>query len=137
MNKFNLDKHPAVASGLNAPKHYFDHFPAIVMEKINQEQPAKNRVFTLTNFIFTAAAIVILVLGIPFFMSKSVTSFEQIDTHSLENHLSYQSNISSYDLMNLMESNELDALQVDLQLEDAAVENILITNPNFENYITE
>jgi len=137
MNKFNLDKHPTIASGFNAPDHYFDDLPAIVMEKINQEQPAKNRVFTLTNFVFAAAAILILALGIPFFMSKSVTSFEQIDTHSLENYLSYQSNVSSYDLMNLMDSNELDALQVDLQLEDDAVENILITNPNFENHITE
>jgi hypothetical protein len=62
---------------------------------------------------------------------------EEIDTVALEHYLSYQSNFSAYELSNIMESSEIDALQTTIDLEDEAIEHILITNPNFENYIIE
>ena len=70
-------------------------------------------------------------------MQNSSNSLEQIDTNTLENYLSYQSNVSQYDLINLMDVNELEAIQSDLSLENRDVEELLISNPNFENYIIE
>jgi len=137
MNKFSLDKQPKITSGFTTPEHYFDHFPDIVLEKINEEEPTKTPVFTLKQFVFAAVAILLIALSIPYFFMPSASSLEQIDTNSLENYITYQSTVSSYDLINLMESHEFDAMQVDINLEDQSVEDILTTNPNFENYIID
>jgi hypothetical protein len=40
-------------------------------------------------------------------------------------------------LINLMDVTELDAMRVDLALEDESVEDILTSNPNFENYLID
>ena len=137
MNKFSLDKHPKIASGFKVPEDYFDHLPQVVMAKIPSEQPKKSKIFTLTNFSFAAAAVLLIALCIPFFTSNAITSLDQIDTVSLENYITYQSYGSQYEIMNLMESNDLDKMQIELNLEDESVENILTTSPNFENYIAE
>lgn len=76
-------------------------------------------------------------MSIPFLNNNSITSLDQIDTNSLENYITYQSYGSQYEVMNLMDSNDLDAMQIQMNLEDESVENILTTNPNFENYISE
>ena len=93
--------------------------------------------FSLNRIIYAAAAILVLAVSLPFFMQNSSNSLEQIDTNTLENYLSYQSNVSQYDLINLMDVNELEAIQSDLSLENRDVEELLISNPNFENYIIE
>ena len=137
MNKFSLENQPKISSGFIAPENYFDNFPNIIMEKIKEEQPKKGKVITLKNFAYAAAAIVVIALSIPFFSSNSTLSFEQIDTASLENYISYESNVSQYELINLMDDSELDAMHVNLSLEDHSIEDILTSNPNFENYITD
>ena len=93
--------------------------------------------FSLNRNIYAAAAILVLAVSLPFFMQNSSNSLEQIDTNTLENYLSYQSNVSQYDLINLMDVNELEAIQSNLALENRDVEELLISNPNFENYIIE
>lgn len=137
MNKFSLDKHPKIASGFTAPENYFDNFPNVVLAKIHGEKPKKGKVFTLKNFSYAAAAVLVLALTIPFFNSNSTASFEQVDTATLENYISYQSNVSQYDLVNLLDDEDLDAMHVSLALEDQNIEEILTSNPNFENYITD
>ena len=55
----------------------------------------------------------------------------------MENYLAYQSNISQYDLINLLDSEDIQSLDIDLALEDNTIEDILTNNNNFENYIYE
>jgi hypothetical protein len=137
MNKFSLDEQPKITSGFSIPTDYFDSFPATVLQKTGINLPTIKPVFIWKSPAFAAAAVFLIALSIPFFWNDSVVSVKEIDTVALENYLSYQSTITSYDLINLLESQELDALQTNMNLEDNAVENILITNPDFENYITE
>lgn len=137
MKKFSLDNNPKIASGFTTPEHYFDTFQNLVLEKIIYEKPKKGKVFNLKNIIYAAAAILVLALSIPFLTSNPTISLEQVDTATLENYISYQSNVSQYELINLMNDDELDAMTVNLDLEDKSVEDVLTSNPNFENYITE
>jgi hypothetical protein len=137
MSKFNLDNHPKISCGLNAPPDYFNNLSEKIEEKIKEEQPNRTRVFTLKRLSLAVAAILVLALCIPFFMDNSAVSEERIDTTSLENYLAYQSGVSSYDLITLMDVTDLDAMQVDLALEDESVEDILTSNPNFENYLID
>lgn len=137
MNKFSLDKHPKIASGFTTPERYFEHFPGVVLEKIKEDNPKKATVFTLKNFSYAAAAVLFIALSIPFLRSESKASFDQIDTASMESYIASQANASQYDLINMLDINDLDDMHVNLALEDQSIEDILTTNPNFENYITE
>jgi hypothetical protein len=137
MNKFSLENHPKIKSGFNAPEGYFENLASDVLEKINDTPPKKGRVVTLRSFGIAVAAILVLALSIPFFLNNDPFSEETIDTNTLENYLAYQSGVSAYDLIHLMEVSELDAMQVDLALEDESVENILTNNPNLENYLID
>ena len=137
MNKFSLDKHPKIASGFTAPSEYFDNLSAEVLEKIKTAQPKKGVVISLKKYYFAAAAVLILALGLPFFVDHSFNKSEQIDTNTLEQYLAYQSGVTSYDLINLMDVSELDAMEIHLALEDESVEEILTSSSNFENYLLD
>ena len=137
MNKFSLDKHPKIKSGFTAPENYFDHSSTEILAKTKEEQPKKGKIFTLKLFGYAAAAVLVIALSIPFLTSNSSISLEQVDTATLENYISYQSNVSQYELINMMDNEQLDAMHVNLGLEDQSVEEILTTNSNFENYIID
>jgi hypothetical protein len=137
MNKFSLAKHPKITSVFLTPADYFDTFPTTILQKIETNSPEKKPIYKSKPFAFSAAAVLLVALSIPFFSNNSVVTLEEIDTVVLEHYLSYQSNFSAYELSNIMESSEIDALQTTIDLEDEAIEHILITNPNFENYIIE
>lgn len=137
MNKFSLEKHPKVTTGFTTPENYFDNVPDIVLEKIKFKSVKATPLISLNRVIYAAAAILILALSIPFFQSNSNVTLEEIDTNSIENYLSYQTNVSQYELLNSIEIEDLDDININLTLEDESVEAILTTNPNFENYIIE
>jgi len=137
MKKFSLDTHTKLKSGFTTPPDYFEQLPKQILDKIKEAPIKEPKIFSLNRVIYAAAAILVLALSIPFIQQDTTNSFEQVDTNSLENYITYQSNVSSYDIINLMDSQELDAMQVDIRLEDQSVEDILTTNPNFENYIID
>lgn len=137
MNKFSLEKHPKITSGFTTPEHYFEELPFTILEKIKNEQFKEKPVFHLKEVFYAVAALIILALSIPFLSRESSATIEQIDTNSLENYISYQSNVSQYDLISLMNYEELEDIQIELVLENQSVEDILTTNPNFENYLID
>lgn len=137
MNKFSLDTHPKIKSGFTTPPQYFEELPRQILSKTTETALKKTKVFTLNRLLYSAVAILVVALSIPFIMTNSANSLEQIDTDSLENYLTYQSNVSQYDLISLMDTKELESIQVDLSLENTEVEELLLNNPNFENYIID
>lgn len=137
MKKFNLNNQTKISSGFTTPESYFEDFSSLMMEKVSTLEVKKPPVFTLNRVIYAAAAVLILALSIPFFMQESTLTVEQIDNDSVENYISFNSNVSSYDIINLMDSKNLEAMQVDMNLENQTVEDILTSNPNFENYMIE
>jgi len=137
MNKFSLDKEPKITSGFIAPPDYFENFSAIVLEKTEAASPKKDVVISITKFYYAAAAVLVLALSIPFFWENSSAINDNVDTITLENYLAYGSGVTSYDLINLMDIAELDAMEVHLALEDESVEEILTSSSNFENYILD
>lgn len=137
MNKFSLDKHPKIVSGFTAPPDYFDNLSADVLEKLQAEPRKKGEVISIKKFYYVAAAVLVLALSIPFFLEGQTTFTEKVDNTTLENYLAYESGVTSYDLINLMDVSELDAMEIHLALEDESVEDILTNSSNFENYLLD
>ena len=137
MNAFNLENQPKIKPGFKTPEGYFENFSEQMMARINQEEKPVISIFQRRrNWFLAAAAVLIVGLMIPF-MNKSNMEDHAIDDATMENYLAYQSNISQYDLVNLLDKEDVEALESDLRVDDAVVESALSDNTNLENYLTE
>jgi cell division protein FtsL len=139
MKAFKLENEPKIESGFKTPEHYFENFSEKLMHQLPEKEPKVISLFQKNKKIFMlVAAVFILALLIPVFYSSTTTAnSNEIDTTTLENYLSYQSNINQYDLINGLEPDEIDNIKTTVALEDATIEDILAGNANLENLIVE
>lgn len=137
MNDFNLDKEPKINTGFKTPEGYFDDFQLKMMQNLPVQEAKVIPLFARrTTWMMSAVAVLVLALMVPVFYD-SASSEEELDAVAMENYLSYQSNLTQYDLINLLDSEDIQSLDVDLALEDNTIEDILTNNNNLENYIYE
>jgi hypothetical protein len=87
--------------------------------------------------VMLVAAVLIVALLPAFYNNNNATNSNEIDTTTLENYLSNQSNINQYDLINGLEPDEIDSINTTVALEDGIIEDILVGNGSLENLIIE
>ena len=137
MNDFKLDREPKMGTGFKTPEGYFDDFQTKMMQNLPVREPKVIPLFAKRRtWMMSAVAVLALALMVPIYNNFN-TDEEEIDAVSMENYLAYQSNISQYDLINLLNSDDIQSLDVDLALEDNTIEDILTSTTNLENYIYE
>jgi len=136
MKTFRLEDEPKITPGFNTPEDYFDGFSAKVLQQINETEIIVIPFYKRKNTIaFLAAAILVIGLMIPFVNNYS--SSKELDEATLENYLSYQSNLNQYDLIRELDTKDIEAINKNIALEQETLEDILSSNPNIENLISE
>lgn len=138
MKAFKLENEPKIGTGFKTPENYFDDFSAKILQQVNEEKETKvipiyKRKKVLS---FLAAAVVVIALMIPVVNNYNTTS-KELDEDTLETYLSYQSNLNQYDLIKELDSKDIDKLGKGVALEQETLEDILASNPNIENLISE
>lgn len=137
MKTFKLENEPKIKSGFKTPENYFDDFSEKVLQQINKKEvkviPFYKRKKTLW---MAAAAVVGFALLIPVINNYKANSTD-LDEATLENYLSYHSNISQYDLIQKLDDSDIEKLGNDVTLEDETLEDILAASPNIEHLISE
>ena len=139
MKAFKLENEPKITAGFKTPDHYFDDFSAKVLKQINEGEkevkviPIYKRKKVLSMI---AAAVVFMALMIPIINNYNNTS-KELDEDTLETYLSYQSNLNQYDLIKELDTKDIDKLNKSVALEQETLEDILASNPNIENLISE
>ena len=87
--------------------------------------------------MFVAAALILALLIPVFYTSTATANSNEIDTTTLENYLSYQSNINQFDLIYDLGPDEIDNIKTTVALQDITIEDLLAGNANLENLIVE
>ncbi|AOZ98212.1 hypothetical protein [Flavobacterium commune] len=139
MKEFKLNTNPKIESGFKAPDDFFENFSANLLEQLPKNEPKTISLFQRKKtIIMMVAAVFVLALAIPTLINNASRSNE-IDTVTLENYLSYQSNVNQYDLINELDEEDIDNINTttNIVLEDNTIEEILINNNNLEHYIIE
>lgn len=138
MKAFKLENEPKITTGFKTPEHYFDDFSEKILQQVNDKKEVKvipiykrKKVLSLL-----AAAVVVITLMIPIVNNYNNTS-KELDEDTLETYLSYQSNLNQYDLIKELDTKDIDKLGKNVALEQEALEDILTSNPNLENLISE
>jgi hypothetical protein len=139
MKAFKLENEPKIESGFKTPEHYFENFSEKLMHQLPEKQPKVISLFQKNKKVFMlVAAVLILALLIPvFYTSTTTANSNEIDTTTLENYLSYQSNINQFDLIYDLGPDEIDNIKTTVALQDITIEDLLAGNANLENLIVE
>ena len=137
MKTFKLENEPKIKSGFKAPDNYFDDFSEKVLQQLNEKEvkviPFYKRKKTIS---LAAAAVIAFALLIPI-ANNYKASVNDLDEVTLENYLSYHSNISQYDLIQTLDDSDIEKLGNNVTLEDETLEDILAASPNIEHLISE
>ncbi len=137
MKKFNLENIPKTTSGFIVPDNYFEDFSKNVLSQLPDET---KRVIPLykqkSKLLMAVAAILVIGLFIPIFNQLSKPS-EELDLTTLENHLSYQTNINQYDLISELDEDDLNKMGATIQLNDQIIEEHLSSNSDLERLLSE
>jgi len=134
MKEFRLDNEPKITSGFKTPEGYFDD----LSEKINANLP-KNEPKIISIFqkrktwIYGIAAVLAISLSVIFYQQSQST--ETLDADFLENYIARNTTVSEYDLLELLEKEDIEKIQIDLDIQDDILEETMINNTNLEHYI--
>lgn len=136
MNKFKLDNHPKMETGFKVPEDYFD----TLSDKINTRLTLTKEPKIISFYkhqkktIFTVAAILVLALSVPFFMS-SPTKVSDLDQTVIENYITYNTKITTYELAEYLDAEDIEKLKVDFNIQDDELEESLLRSIDLEHYI--
>jgi hypothetical protein len=138
MTAFKLNNREKITTGFKVPEHYFEDFSAKVMQQINAEEQTKVISFAdhkRKTWFYAVAAILIMALMVPVYTNYQ--SKKIVDPESIENYISYQSTISQYDLIDLLDDQDIDKLDIDMDLEKKTIEEVLVNSADLENYLID
>ena len=137
MKTFKLENEPKIESGFKTPDHYFENFSATVMQQLPENKPKVISLFQKRKIlIMMVAAVLVLALMVPILNTFS-TKNKELDSITLENYLAYQSNINQYDLISVLEPEDINKIKTATVLEDETIEDLLSDNSNVEHLILE
>ncbi|WP_428228600.1 hypothetical protein [Flavobacterium sp.] len=138
MKTFKLEEETKIATGFKTPEYYFDTLSAKVLQQINEQKKVKViPIYRRKKVLFiVAAAVVVIAFMIPIVNNYNNTS-KDLDEDTLETYLSYQSNLNQYDLIQKLDTKDIQALSQNVAIEDETLEDILATNPNIEHLIIQ
>jgi hypothetical protein len=137
MKAFKLENEPKIKTGFKTPDHYFDDLSAKVLQQINEKEVKVIPIYKRKKVLsLVAAAAIVIALMIPVVNNYNATS-KELDEATLETYLSYQSNLNQYDLAKELDTKDIEKLGKSVALEQETLEDILSSNPNIENLISE
>lgn len=135
MNSFNLENQPRLKPGFTTPDDYFDGLEDQVLARLPERGAKVVPLFQRHRAaIYAVAAVLVLALLIP--LLNRLWHPAEIDDATIENYLAYQSGINQFDLLTVLEPQDIEKLKVDMPVADEAIEDFLLTS-DIEHSITE
>lgn len=111
MKEFKLDTTPKISTGFKTPDNYFDTLSERVMQQLPEKESSVISIFrNKKHILLMVAAVFVIALLIPT-MYTTATKTTELDDSAIENYLSYQSNVTQYDIINLLDNEDIDDLK--------------------------
>jgi hypothetical protein len=136
MNNFKLDTNEKITSGFKIPEEYFETFSEKVLNQLHSEEPKVIPFYAKYSRIFySAAAVIVLALSIPI-ANQLQNNSDEMASNEIENYLTQHSTLSDDDIVNLLDTEDIENIKIDNKIENEALEEALLNNSQIENYIT-
>ena len=137
MKEFKLDNNPKICPGFSVPENYFENFSSKLLQELPKNEPKVISIYQKKKkLLFAVAAVLILALSIPIY-NALISSNNELDNTSIENYLTYQPNITQYDLISELEDEDLLTLNESSPADNTIIEEHLLKEGNLEQLILE
>ncbi|GIZ10328.1 hypothetical protein [Flavobacterium sp. UMI-01] len=115
MKEFKLDTTPKIPTGFQTPEGYFDTLSERVLQQLPEKESKVISIFKNNKKAFLmVAAVFVIALLIP---SLYQTKTTELDDSAIENYLTYQSNVTQYEIINLLDDEDIDELKATVAVE--------------------
>lgn len=132
MKDFKLHEEDKIKAGFTAPDGYFENFTERLMAQLPQEpRVTVVPLYRRRPVWFSAAAAFIILLGAGWFFMPDKKAAQPDDT-AIENYLVYSTNISTYDLAQQLDDQDIKQLKASLAISDEAIEDYLLYEDIYE-----
>ncbi|MPT36753.1 MAG: hypothetical protein E2604_17120 [Flavobacterium sp.] len=136
MKKFNLENDPKITSGFTTPEAYFDQLEARIMDRLPQPETKVIPLWRRSSVWMSGiAATLLLAGGLTFYYNNQPNPATSLDDATVETYL--QANVNSYDLIQHLDENDIQALEKSIVLNNDAVEAYLSDHNNLDLYLNE
>lgn len=129
MKEFKLDKAPKISTGFKTPDNYFENFTVNVNEHACKDE---TKVISILKYkkiaLILVAAVLVIGLMIPFFYTNDAIKTKELDEVTLENYLSTQPTITQYEIINLLDKEDINDLKSAVVDDDEDLDMILSNN---------
>lgn len=112
-------------SGFKVPDGYFENFNV---------KPKKEKVITLKQVLYISSIAAALVLLFTTFIPREETTFDSLETATIENYL-LEEHYETSEIASLLADDELSLETFDLVPSDEIIEDYLIQNTSIDNLI--
>ncbi len=134
MNHFDINKQPKINTGFNIPDNYFENFSDNLILRINEKDTKVIAIRRHNRWWSTAAAIVVVSLGI-FSVYRISEERNEIDQNILENYIANDANISNEQLIDLLDETDIQEISVNSSISESDIEDFLTQNSNLEQHL--
>jgi hypothetical protein len=135
MREFKLDNHPKIETGFKTPENYFNTLSTNINQRLHRKEPKVISFYQRNKkVLFAVAATLVLALSIPFFMQQP-TKVSDLDHAIIEDYISYNTKITTYELAEFLDKEDIEKLQVDFDIPNDVLEQSIINNQDFERYL--
>ena len=126
MNDFILDSRPNINSGFKAPDAYFESLADRVMLHLPMQEVKVIPLYKRRPvWVTSAAAALVLSLSLVLNKKETTVAVAMPDNKAIENYFAYQSDISSYELLQNLDVKDVSELQESVNISDEAIEEYL------------
>lgn len=135
MKEFKLNNEPKLKSGFKTPENYFDDFSLKVLNQLPENETKVVSIFSKRKmWIYAVAATLVIAISIPIFYQNSIQT-KELDSTTIENYLAVNAGISEVELIELLQEKDLNNIEFENKIDEEIVEELLITNSNFEQIL--
>lgn len=135
MNEFDLHNHPKIGSGFKIPDNYFDQLSDKILAQLPENE---TKVIPFSShrksWMYAASAVLVLALTIPIYNTLKKPA-ATVDKATLENYLANHANITTADVAELLDEEDLSNIKIESDIEDKTIEDLLSTNSDLEDYL--
>lgn len=126
MNDFKLDSRPNIKSGFKAPDAYFESLADRVMLNLPMQEVKVIPLYKRRPvWVTSAAAALVLSLSLIHNKNEAAKKPALPDNKAIENYFAYQADISSYELLQNLDVEDVSELQKSVNISDEAIEEYL------------
>lgn len=136
MNEFKINNKTKITSGFIVPEGFFDNFTIPLNSEIELPK-TKEKVISINSKrgITSVAAVLIVALSISIYSKMMVVNSDENNT--AENYITNHSEISQYDLINLLDKKDIENLSVELNNSNTKIDEEFAYTNEIENYLIE